>query len=83
MRVSEVMIEPVLRDAIVGHPLIDARWGAALEDFEQDAEGVTVTLRTMESGDAEKVRCDFLAGLRRRPAGCGRSSISRSKDGRR
>ncbi len=62
MRVSQVMIEPVLRDAIVGHPLIDARWGVALEDFEQDAEGVTVTLRTMESGSTEQVRCDFLAG---------------------
>ena len=36
MRVSQVMIEPVLRDAIVGHPLIDARWGVALEDFEQE-----------------------------------------------
>ncbi|MCA0246448.1 MAG: FAD-dependent monooxygenase [Proteobacteria bacterium] len=62
MRVSQVMIEPVLRDAIVGHPLIDARWGVGLEDFEQDADGVTVTLRVTESGATEQVRCDFLAG---------------------
>ena len=34
MRVSQVMIEPVLRDAIVGHPLVDARWGVAFEDFD-------------------------------------------------
>lgn len=62
MRVSQVMIEPVLRDAIVGHPLIDARWGVGLEDFEQDADGVTVTLRVTESGATEQVRSDFLAG---------------------
>jgi len=62
MRVSQVMIEPVLRDAIVGHPQVDARWGIAFEDFEQDEAGVTVTLRTVETGATEQVRCDFLAG---------------------
>ncbi|MCF8531770.1 MAG: FAD-dependent monooxygenase [Reyranella sp.] len=62
MRVSQVMIEPVLRDAIVGHPLVDARWGVAFEDFEQDEAGVTVTLRTVETGAVETVRCDYLAG---------------------
>lgn len=62
MRVSQVMIEPVLRDAILDHPLVDARWGVAFEDFEQDEAGVTVTLRTMETGATEQVRCDYLAG---------------------
>ena len=62
MRVSQVMIEPVLRDAIVDHPLVDARWGVALEDFEQDELGVTVTLRAVETGATEQVRCDYLAG---------------------
>jgi len=62
MRVSQVMIEPVLRDAILDHPLVDARWGVAFEDFEQDEAGVTVTLRTAESGATEQVRCDYLAG---------------------
>ncbi|MFI4998786.1 MAG: FAD-dependent monooxygenase [Reyranellales bacterium] len=62
MRVSQVMIEPVLRDAIVGHPMVEARWGVAFEDFEQDERGVTATLRTMEAGETETVRCDFLAG---------------------
>src|SRR5436190_2792488 len=53
MRVSQVMIEPVLRDAILDHPLVDARWGVAFEDFEQDETGVTVTLRTQETGATE------------------------------
>jgi 2-polyprenyl-6-methoxyphenol hydroxylase-like FAD-dependent oxidoreductase len=62
MRVSQVKIEPVLRQAIVNDPLVDARWGVAFEDFEQDEAGVTATLRTMETGATETVRCDFLAG---------------------
>ena len=62
MRVSQVMIEPVLRDAILDHPLVDARWGVAFEDLQQDEAGVTVTLRTVETDATEQVRCDFLAG---------------------
>ena len=75
MRVSQVMIEPVLRDAILDHPLIDARWGVAFEDFVQDETGVTATLRTVETGATETVRCDFLAGCD------GGSSIVREKLG--
>ena len=75
MRVSQVMIEPVLRDAILNDPLVDARWGVAFEDFQQDETGVTVTLRTMESGATETVRCDFLAGCD------GGSSLVREKLG--
>ncbi len=77
MRVSQVMIEPVLRDAILDHPMVEARWGVALKDFAQDEAGVTVTLRaagsgateagtieagTIETGTTETVRCDYLAG---------------------
>jgi 2-polyprenyl-6-methoxyphenol hydroxylase-like FAD-dependent oxidoreductase len=75
MRVSQVMIEPVLRDAILGDPLVDARWGTAFEDFVQDETGVTATLRTVETGATETVRCDFLAGCD------GGSSIVREKLG--
>jgi 2-polyprenyl-6-methoxyphenol hydroxylase-like FAD-dependent oxidoreductase len=75
MRVSQVMIEPVLRDSILNDPLVDARWGAALEDFAQDEAGVTCTLRVMETGATETVRCDFLAGCD------GGSSIVRDKLG--
>jgi 2-polyprenyl-6-methoxyphenol hydroxylase-like FAD-dependent oxidoreductase len=75
MRVSQVVIEPVLRDAIVGHPLVEARWGVALEDFVQDEAGVTCTLRVVETGATETVRCDFLAGCD------GGSSVVREKLG--
>ena len=75
MRVSQVMIEPVLRDAILNDPLVEARWGVAFEDFVQDEAGVTCTLRVMETGATETVRCDFVAGCD------GGSSIVRDKLG--
>src|SRR5689334_1580411 len=50
MRVSQVMIEPVLRDSIVGNPLVEARWGVAFETFQPDDMGVTCTLRVVETG---------------------------------
>jgi 2-polyprenyl-6-methoxyphenol hydroxylase-like FAD-dependent oxidoreductase len=75
MRVSQVMIEPVLQAAVLAHPLIDARWGVAFEDFSQDAQGVTATLRHGETGATESVRCDYLAGCD------GGSSIVREKLG--
>ena len=48
--VSQVKIEPALRDAIIDHPLVEARWGVAFEDFVQDGTGVTCTLRMTETG---------------------------------
>ncbi len=62
MRVSQVMIEPVLQAAILGHPLVEARWGVAFEGFVQDEAGVTCTLRVAATGATEVVRCDWLAG---------------------
>ena len=75
MRVSQVMIEPVLRNSILNDPLIEARWGVGFEDFAQDETGVTCTLRVMETGTTETVHCDFLAGCD------GGSSIVREKLG--
>jgi 2-polyprenyl-6-methoxyphenol hydroxylase-like FAD-dependent oxidoreductase len=79
MRVSQVVIEPVLRDAILPNgeksSLVDARWGVALEDFTQDDAGVTATLRTVETGATETVRCEYLAGCD------GGSSLVRDKLG--
>jgi 2-polyprenyl-6-methoxyphenol hydroxylase-like FAD-dependent oxidoreductase len=75
MRVSQVMIEPVLRDAIIHDPLVEARWSVAFEDFVPDATGVTCTLRMVDTGKTEQVRCDYLAGCD------GGSSIVRDKLG--
>ena len=61
MRVSQVEIEPVLQRHVLAHPLIEARWGLALEEMTQDAEGVTAILRHAD-GAAETLRCGALAG---------------------
>jgi 2-polyprenyl-6-methoxyphenol hydroxylase-like FAD-dependent oxidoreductase len=57
MRVSQVIIEPVLKDAIDAHPLVDVRFGTVFEAFEQDECGVTATLST-----GETVRAEYLIG---------------------
>jgi 2-polyprenyl-6-methoxyphenol hydroxylase-like FAD-dependent oxidoreductase len=57
MRVSQVIIEPVLKDAIDAHPLIDVRFGTAFEAFQQDDEGVVATLSS-----GETIRADYLIG---------------------
>jgi 2-polyprenyl-6-methoxyphenol hydroxylase-like FAD-dependent oxidoreductase len=61
MRVSQVEIEPVLQRAVKAAPNVEARWGVAFEGLQQDADGVTVTLRTSD-GATEQVRCRYLAG---------------------
>ena len=62
MRVSQVEIEPVLATAIKAEPLVEARWNLGFESCEQDAEGVTATLRHTDTGALEQVRCLYLAG---------------------
>src|SRR5918992_152367 len=44
MRVSQVEIEPVLKRAAESCPNVDVRFGVGLEDFREDADGVTATL---------------------------------------
>jgi 2-polyprenyl-6-methoxyphenol hydroxylase-like FAD-dependent oxidoreductase len=63
MRISQVVLEPVLKDILEKRaPHIDVRFGHGLESFEQDADGVTAVVRDTRTGDAESVRCAYLAG---------------------
>ncbi|AMK26522.1 FAD-dependent monooxygenase (plasmid) [Sphingobium sp. SJ10-10] len=61
MRVSQVILEPVLKKAIDENPLIDVRFGWALEGLEQDEDGVTATVRS-KSGETVALRSQYLAG---------------------
>ena len=61
MRVSQVLVEPVLKQAIDAHPLVDVRFSTTFEGFEQDADGVTAQIRTAD-GTVETVRAAWLAG---------------------
>ncbi|MDG2308271.1 MAG: FAD-dependent monooxygenase [Candidatus Binatia bacterium] len=63
MRISQVVLEPVLKqllEARGGH--VSTRFGWALDSFEEDADGVDVTIRNSETGDLESVRAAYLAG---------------------
>lgn len=60
MRMSQVILEPLLRDILLESPLVDLRFDTALEGFVQDADGVTATIRDAEG--VQTIRCAYLAG---------------------
>src|SRR5580693_618796 len=62
MRLSQVVLEPVLRDLLEKSPLVDIRFGWAFERLTQDEGGVTATVREVSTGKTEDVRCALLAG---------------------
>lgn len=62
MRLSQVVLEPELRDILQGSSLVDLRFGWAFRDFVQDDEGVTVTAEEVATGELHKIRCQLLAG---------------------
>lgn len=61
MRMSQVVLEPVLRELLLESSLVELRFGWAFESFEQDADGVTATIRSSD-GKVEQIRCQLLAG---------------------
>ena len=62
MRISQIILEPVLREAIDSNPLIDARFGWKFERLEQDENGVTATLIEEVTGEAHTIRTPYLVG---------------------
>lgn len=62
MRVSQVVIEPILQAAVLAEPLIDARWGMAVEAVTQTAAGVDLTVREVATDRVAAVRGRWLAG---------------------
>ena len=59
--VSQNQLEPLLKEVAEGTPNVTVRYGCELVDFAQDANGVTVTARSVD-GDEETLRCAYLAG---------------------
>ncbi len=60
MRVSQVVLEPVLKKAIDESPYVDVRFGHKFEDFTQDANGVTSTIS--HNDGHYTLRSQYLAG---------------------
>jgi 2-polyprenyl-6-methoxyphenol hydroxylase-like FAD-dependent oxidoreductase len=61
MRVSQVEIEPALKQAIERNPLVEVRFGVAFEAFQQDGEKITARLRAAEDR-IETLSCRYLVG---------------------
>ena len=62
MRVSQVEIEPVLKQAIEDAPQVTVRFGVAFESLTESANGVTAVLRDASTGTAETIGCRYLVG---------------------
>ena len=63
LRVSQVMIEPVLKKAIDGNPLVEVRFGTRFERIiDQNEKSVTVEIVEEATGEPTSVSCAFLAG---------------------
>jgi len=63
MRVSQILIEPCLKEHLeTDCPLIDVRYGWALDTFTQDDEGVTAIIKHHETGETQQIRSLYLAG---------------------
>lgn len=63
MRVSQVILEPTLRDLIESraqHAKVHYSW--ALDSFTEDADGVTAVLTSRETGERRTVRAQYLVG---------------------
>ncbi len=72
MRVSQILIEPCLKEHLeTDCPNIDVQYGWALETFTQDEEGVTATIKQYETGAIQQIRSLYLAGCE------GAGSVSR------
>ncbi len=61
MRMSQVVLEPLLRDIVRETGMAEVRYNCKLVNFEQDNEGVTAKLEHRD-GKTETVRCQYLAG---------------------
>ncbi len=63
MRVSQVVIEPVLKNILERDAkLIDLRYGWQLDSFKQDVAGVNAVLRHIETGERKSIRSKYLIG---------------------
>ncbi|MEM7282659.1 MAG: FAD-dependent monooxygenase, partial [Pseudomonadota bacterium] len=63
MRVSQVLLEPVLKDNLEKNSEhIQLMFGWALESVTQDSNGVLATIKSTDSGETREIKCQYLAG---------------------
>lgn len=62
VRVSQIVVEPVLKQAAEETGMADVRFGWALVGFEQDEDGVTSQIKNMQTEEIVTVRSKYLVG---------------------
>lgn len=62
LRVSQILIEPVMKQMAENSQGVDVRFGCRLESFTQDDTGVTAIIVDEASGAKQEVRADYLIG---------------------
>ena len=62
MRVSQIVLEPVLKAQLDASEFVDVRFNCAFESFVQDNEGVSVMELDRSTGEYIDLRGTFLAG---------------------
>ncbi|HLU19563.1 MAG TPA: FAD-dependent monooxygenase [Pusillimonas sp.] len=60
--VGQQHVERALKEYVQTLECVDSRFGWALRDFEQDAEGVTAQIECLQTGKIEQVRSRYLVG---------------------
>jgi 2-polyprenyl-6-methoxyphenol hydroxylase-like FAD-dependent oxidoreductase len=62
MPCPQTWFDPILQEKARSYPHVSIRHRVELEDFVQDSDGVTVTLRNLQSGHSETIRAAYLIG---------------------
>lgn len=62
LRVSQILIEPVLKQTADENERVQVRFSWRLESFEHDADGVTSVIRNTKTGEEQTIRSRFLVG---------------------
>lgn len=62
LRISQIIVEPVLKECAEESDNVDVRYNCRLESFHQDGDGVTSVLTNTTSGESLTVRSKFLIG---------------------
>jgi 2-polyprenyl-6-methoxyphenol hydroxylase-like FAD-dependent oxidoreductase len=62
LRVSQIVVEPVLKEACDANPDIELRFGWKFESFAQDDSGVTSVIRNLATDETVEVHSDYLVG---------------------
>ena len=62
VRISQIVVEPLLLDAAKKSPYISLRYGWTFASLEQNSKEVVTTVRNSQNGEEENIISEYLAG---------------------